>query len=220
MKKVNDEDGKEGSAMDEKRYWERTGDDSSHRLMIMFVLVIIGMLIILIVMGGYGYAKLQEWKERPRIQVEEGLFKFHHNRSVGEKVNITVYLTLENKGEEDADGLTLEWIIMNRSKQYNNIFIDREERSIDPIPKDTESEVTFNLTLPKGYYTIAYRTYEHGYFSYEGRQSFEVTEEDLPEQLDGADSEKTGADDSPALSTGLFLIVIFIYAIYRRKQDE
>lgn len=217
MKKASDDKRKEDTP---DRYWERTGDDSSHRLMIIFVSVIIAMLVILIVMGGYGYAKLQEWNERPRIQVEEGLFKFHHDQNTSEGVNITVHLTLMNKGEEDADDLTLEWIIMNSSKQYHNIFMERAERPIDPIPKNTESEVTFNLTLPKGAYTIAYRTYEEGYFSYEGRQSFEVTAEDIPETQEGADDEKSGADEAPGLSTAVLIILITIYAIYRRKSHE
>ncbi|MFO7791561.1 MAG: hypothetical protein R6W73_01080 [Candidatus Saliniplasma sp.] len=208
---------------DGQKYWKSSTNKSSERLFLTFVTVFIIMLIITISLGIYTYMRYQELHERPQIRAEDALFEFKESTS-SDEVNITVHLTLVNKGEEKSGDLTLEWIVMEFEREDENIFLIKEEKELEPMGKDEEREVRFDITLQEGSFTIGYRTYDEDIFSYEGRQDIEVTEDDVSEGV--PEDEKEGADEdgaTPMLSAPIALIVIVITALLwskmRRKKE-
>ncbi len=180
-----------------------------------FVTVSIVMLIVVVSLGVYTYISWQSLKERPELKAEEAQFKFHDATKEG--ANITVHLTLLNEGDEDAQSLRLEWLIMKREDSSTNIVYEDGNKFISELKSGNSKEVTFKLSLPESNYTVAYRTYEDGLFTYEGRQDFFVREEDTDRGSPGAEdeSEGAGADGTPMISTPIILIVVVVYSVFR-----
>ncbi len=206
---------------EDKPYWERTGSKSSQRLFLTFIAVVVIMLIIIVSLSIFSYMKWQDLKERPDIKAEEGLFEYVEATGDG-KAKVRVHLTLVNQGEEKSEDLQLEWMIMNESEAHDDIFLDKGTTSVSAIPEGESREVTFDITLPRGEYIIAYRTYEDQLFSYEGRQYFRVTQEDT--SRDKPEDEKEGAGaDTPMLPVTIFIAIVILLAIFRkynRREDR
>ncbi len=203
-----------------ERFWERKADDKSSTLMIGFIITIIVMLVVVTIMAGYGYARYQDWTRRPHIHVERSLFKFH-DEVHDDKVNITVHVFLRNRGEKDTGPLELEWLIMPSDWARDNYFIERGRRPVESMDVDETINVTLEFRLSEGDYRIVYRTYEDGYFSYEGRQSLSVTDEDVEEEAPPADdAARADADDMPSIPFVLVLIILVFVTLIRRKKDE
>lgn len=198
------------------RYWQRSTEQKSSRIMLIFVAVLIVMLIVVISMSVYGYSRYQKWKTRPKIYVNRGLFEFSNEAYQGE-VNITTHVFLNNKGDEKSGELTLEWMIMESNRSSQNVYEKRGHLDVDPIEVDGNREVTFDMSLEPGRYVISYRTYEEGYFSYEGRQTIEVRESDLPDEKEGAEDERRPPGDAPSLSVISFLSIVVTFVILREQ---
>lgn len=211
----------EKGSEDNQKYWRSSSNKSSERLFLTFVTVFIIMLIITVSLGIYTFIRYQELHERPKIRAENALFGFENTQT--EEANITVHLTLVNEGEKKSGDLKLEWIVMEKEREDENTFLTKGEKDIEPIDKDGEQEVTFDLKLQQGDYTIGYRTYDEDIFSYEGRQDIQVTEEDVTEDI--PEDEKEGLDeDTPMISGPIALIVIVLVAVLwskiRRRGDD
>ncbi len=198
----------------EKRYWQKEGDKSSRNLFLSFIAVTIVMAIIVVSLGVYTYVSWQSLKERPKLRAEEAQFEFHNATKKG--ANITVHLTLVNQGEENADSLRLEWLVMKKVNSSENIVFQNGGKQLSGLKSGSSKEVTFKIILPKSEYTIAYRTYEDELFTYEGRQDFFVTAEDAERGSPGAKKESEGAGaGTPMISTPIFIAILAIYSIYR-----
>ncbi len=212
----------EKDSEEDQKYWKSSTNKSSERLFLTFVTVFIIMLIITVSLGVYTFIRYQELHERPKIRAENALFEFENTTT--DEANITVHLTLVNEGEKKSGDLTLEWILMEKEREDENIFLIKGEKDIEPIERDGEQEVTFDLRLKQGDFTIGYRTYDEDIFSYEGRQDIQVTEDDVSEGI--PEDEKEGLDEeaTPMISGPIALIVIVITALIwskiRRREDE
>ncbi len=203
---------------EQERFWERKADGKSSTLMIGFIISVIVMLVVVIIMAGYGYARYQDWTRRPQIHVERSLFKYHEEVHEG-KVNITVHVFLKNHGEKETGPLELEWLVMPYARARDNYYIESGRRPVESMDVDETINVTFDLKLPVGSYFIAYRTYEGGYFSYEGRQSLTVTDEDVEEEAPVADeADRDAADYAPSIPFIVVLITLLFVTLIRRKR--
>lgn len=186
--------------------------------MMTFIITIIIMLIVVTIMAGHGYAKYREWTRRPQIHVERSLFIYHDEIHEG-KINITANVYLINQGESDTGTLELEWLIMPLNKARHNSFVERGQTTVDPMSIEERSNVSIEFRLSEGDYRIAYRTYEDGYFSYEGRQTLRVLAEDV-EEAPSAEEEDRADDHTPATSFAIFGISLILITLAWRKRHE
>ncbi len=184
--------------------------------MMVFIITIILMLVVVTFMAGYGYAKYSEWTTRPEIHVEKSLFQFH-DEVYEDKVNITAHVTLNNRGDKDTGLLELEWMIMPAADASDNVFILRGEKEVDPMDIGETRDIILDFSLPMGDYRIAYRTYEDGYFGYEGRQSLSVGEDDT-QAREGAEDERWTEESTPFLSLLISILTMLITTIIWRKR--
>ncbi len=204
---------------EDERFWERRSDKRSSTLMMVFIITIITMLVVVTVMAGYGYAKYRDWTMRPEIEAAGGLFVFQDVYE--DKVNITVRVDLRNNGDSETGDLELEWLIMESRGARDNLFKEEGRKSVAPIGVDETLRVEFDLRLSTGTYIIAYRTYEDGYFSYEGRQALSVLDTDVEEPAPPAEETDRGfADEIPSISFVVVVLILLSVTLLRRRKYE
>lgn len=192
------------------RFWERKSGSESRYILIAFITMIVIMMIVVISMGAYGYYSWQEWKSGPKIRVQEGLFEF--DEPTGDEANITVHLTVINNGEKKSGDIELEWLIMELDRADDNILFSRGSVSFEPVGPSQREEVQFNTTLGVGDYMLAYRVYDDGLFSYEARQSLEVTSSDVEQ----GEAKTEEVPEFPSLVIPV-LSVLVLLIIYRKR---
>jgi len=203
----------EGSEGDQQRFWMRGKGSHSSKIFISFIFVIIIMVIIVLSVGAYGYMSWQEWKRGPQITVTQGLFELQDDNDT-DLANFTVHITMMNEGQENSDDIRFEWLIMEGSESSDNIYIQKDSMMIGVLEKGEESEFTFDIRVEPGLYTLAYRAYDGDIFSYEARQSLDVTEGDAT----GAPETVTVPEFPSVVIPILAVIVIFIF--FRRTYNE
>ncbi|GEM_PF-3265754 len=205
-----------GNSSGEDRYWRKKGDKTSRNLLLSFITLIIVFAIVVISLSIYTYVSWQNLKERPELRALEGKFEFQN--ATEEEVNITVHLTLANEGEKTADDPELEWFIMKREDSKENIVFREGNKSLSSLKSGSSRDITFKISLPVGGYRIAYRTYENGLFTYEGKQDITVTERDIERGSPGPTEEDEGLateEAVPMVSTPVILLILILCAIFR-----
>ncbi len=203
----------EGSEGDQQRFWMRGKGSHSSKIFVSFILVILIMVIIVLSVGAYGYMSWQEWKRGPQVTVTQGLFELHEDNET-DLANFTVHITMINEGQEKSDDIEFEWLIMEASDSSDNIYIQKDSMMLGVLEKGEEREFTFEINLEPGLYTLAYRAYDGDIFSYEARQSLDVTEGDAT----GA-PETVTVPEFPAVILPVFA-VIAIFVFFRRLLYE
>lgn len=203
----------EGSEDDHQRFWMRGSGERSNSIFISFMIVIVIMVLIVVSMGVYGYLSWQEWKRGPQIRVTEGLFESKGND--GDVKNFTVHLTLINEGQKKSQDINFEWIIMERGDANDNIYVQKDSKTVDVLEEDEEREFTFNISLESGRYTTAYRVYDDQLFSYEARQTLDVTLDDATSN----EPETVSVPEFPVVIVPV-LAVIALFILFRRKKYE
>ncbi|MGM0510040.1 MAG: hypothetical protein ACQESD_02800 [Thermoplasmatota archaeon] len=203
----------EGSEGDQQRFWMKGKGSHSSKIFVSFILVIIIMVIIVLSVGAYGYMSWQEWKRGPQIRVTQGLFELREDNDT-DLANFTVHITMINEGQEKSEDIEFEWLIMEKSDSKENIYLQKDSMMLGILEKGEEREFTFDISVEPGLYTLAYRAYDGDIFSYEARQSLDVTEGDAT----GA-PETTSVPEFPSVVIPI-LAVIVIFIFFRRTYNE